>query len=90
MPLPQWDILDTLLDDLFWIYRQPPAIFFQELVSREIRSPVAHVHTAHPHSQYTVLCALSNLLVMILITPSTDHHCIACFAALKSFATVNI
>ena len=80
MPLPQWDNLDTLLDELFWIYRRPPAIFYKELVSREIISPVAHVHTAHPHSQYTVLCAMSNLLVMILMTPLNRPplHCMLC------------
>ena len=47
----------------------PPAIFFQELISGEILSPMAHVHAAHSHSQYTVLHAMSNLLVTMVINP---------------------
>ena len=55
MPLLQWDILDTLLDELFQMYRRTPAIFFWELISGEIISPMAHVHTACSHSPYTAL-----------------------------------
>ena len=77
MPLPQQDILDTLLDELCWIYSMSPEIFFQELVSREIISPMAHMHATHSHSQYTVLCATLNLLVMMVINPlhRPSLHC---------------
>ena len=64
--------------------------FFQESISREIISHMAHMHATHSHSQYTVLHATSNLLAMMVIGPSEDHHHIACFAASKSFATINI
>ena len=77
MPLLQWDILDTLLDELFQMYRRPPAIFFWEVISGEIISPMAHVHTACSHSPYTTLHATSNLLVTMVINPlhRPSSHC---------------
>ena len=38
----------------------------------------------------TVLCAMLNLLAMMVIAPSADCYCLACFGARKSFANANI
>ena len=43
--------------------------FFWELSSGERISPVASMHAAHSHSQYTVLHATSNVLAMKVIKP---------------------
>ena len=50
MTLLQWEIFDTLLDDLSRIYSMPPTICFQELISGEIISPMACMHAVHFHS----------------------------------------
>ena len=84
-------ILDTLLDELFQIYRRPLRTFFPGInFWRNNITHGMHVCTAHSHSQYTVLHAMSNLLVTMVINPSTDRCHIACFGVLKSFATANI
>ena len=45
----------------------PPTIFFWELISGEIISPVTHAHAAGSHSQYIVLHATLNLLVTTMV-----------------------
>ena len=62
--LLQQEIFDTLLDDLSRIYSTLPVIFFWELISGEIISPVACMCTTHSHSLYTVLH-----LAMLVINP---------------------
>ena len=55
-----------------------PQHFSWELISREIISPMACVHTACSHRQYTVLHATSNLLAMMVIDPlcRPSSHCL--------------
>ena len=63
-PLPQRDVLDTLLNKLWQILRGSPGIFFSDTNLGELIMPPARVHAARCHSLQIVVHATLNLLEM--------------------------